>query len=104
MVYRNAITHGLPAAEMAQQAVRIAQLLQAAEEKPGNQEEANETDLVSALVILLREALEAILVLAGVIAFLARTGQKAALRYLHSGWIVALALGAVTWYIASYAV
>lgn len=51
----------------------------------------------SSLVILLREGLEAILVLAAIAAFLVRTGRRDAFRYLHAGWIGALALGVATW-------
>jgi high-affinity iron transporter len=52
----------------------------------------------SALVILLREGLEAILVLAALIAFLIKTGRRDALPYLHAGWIAAIAAGAATWW------
>lgn len=57
----------------------------------------------SSLIILLREGLEAILVLAAVFAFLSKTGQREAMVYAHVGWIGALALGAVTWAISTYA-
>jgi high-affinity iron transporter len=52
-------------------------------------------------VILLREGLEAILVLAALIAMLIKSGRREALRYVHAGWIAALALGGVTWLAAS---
>lgn len=57
---------------------------------------------VSALVILLREGLEAILLLAAIIAFVKRTGRQDALRHVHAGWVLALALGAATWAAANY--
>ena len=56
----------------------------------------------SSLIILLREGLEAILVLAAMIAFLVRTGQQPALFYVHAGWVGALAAGAVTWALSAY--
>ncbi|HEY0338309.1 MAG TPA: FTR1 family protein, partial [Burkholderiales bacterium] len=59
---------------------------------------------VSAFIILMREGLEAILVLAAIIAFLVKAERRDALRYIHAGWIAALALGVLTWFIASYAV
>ena len=62
------------------------------------------TTFSSALVILLREGLEAILVLAALVAMLIKSGRRDALRYVHAGWIAALALGAVTWVAASYVV
>jgi high-affinity iron transporter len=55
----------------------------------------------SAFIILLREGLEAILVLAVIFAFLKKSGRSDALPYVHFGWIAALALGGVTWFVAS---
>ena len=52
----------------------------------------------SALVILLREGLEAILVLAALFAFLIKTGRRDAVPYLHLGWIAAVAAGFATWW------
>lgn len=59
---------------------------------------------VAAAVILLREGLEAILLLAAIATVLIRADRRDALRYLHMGWIAALALGGVTWWISSYVV
>ncbi|HKY01288.1 MAG TPA: FTR1 family protein, partial [Burkholderiales bacterium] len=47
---------------------------------------------------------EAILVLAAVVAFLVKAERRDALRYVHAGWISALALGVFTWFAASYLV
>jgi high-affinity iron transporter len=55
----------------------------------------------AALVILLREGLEAVLVLAAIFAFLDKAGRNDAKRYVHFGWIAALALGALTWVVSS---
>lgn len=59
---------------------------------------------VSAFVILLREGLEAILVLAAIAAFLVKTERRDSLPYLHAGWVSALALGVATWVIAAYVI
>lgn len=56
----------------------------------------------SAFIILLREGLEAILVVAALAAFLIKTGRRDGLPYLHAGWGSALVLGFVTWVIAAY--
>lgn len=56
----------------------------------------------SSLIILLREGLEAILVIAAMAAFLIKTDNRAGLRWLHTGWILALAAGAGTWFVATY--
>jgi len=55
------------------------------------------TLFVSALLILLREGLEAILIIAAMGLYLRRTEQTQSLRYLHCGWVAALAVGALTW-------
>jgi high-affinity iron transporter len=55
----------------------------------------------SSLIILLREGLEAILVLAAIAAFLIKTGRRDAMKYLHFGWVSALMMGFVTWIVAS---
>lgn len=56
----------------------------------------------SALVILLREGLEAILILAAITAFMIKTDRRDALRYVHFGWIGALALGGATWAVSTW--
>jgi high-affinity iron transporter len=58
----------------------------------------------SALVILLREGLEAMLILAAIFALLIKGERRDALPYVHAGWIAALALGGITWFVASYLV
>lgn len=57
---------------------------------------------VSALIILLREGLEAILVLGAMGAFLNKTGRREGLPWLHAGWMAALAAGIVTWIVSTY--
>lgn len=55
----------------------------------------------SAVIIILREGLEAILALAAILAFAARSGRAAASRSVHAGWIAAVVLGFATWAAAS---
>ncbi|MEO8333259.1 MAG: cytochrome c/FTR1 family iron permease [Gallionella sp.] len=59
---------------------------------------------ISSLFVLLREGLEAILVLAAVIAFVVKSGQRSALPYIHAGWGGALLLGMLTWAAATWLV
>jgi high-affinity iron transporter len=51
-------------------------------------------------VILLREGVEAILVLAAIMAALIKTGRREAMKYIHIGWLSAVVLGIITWLIA----
>jgi len=57
---------------------------------------------VSAYVILLREGLEAILLLAAIAAVLIKLGRRDTLPYLHAGWVGALVLGGATWAVSNY--
>ncbi len=59
---------------------------------------------VGALTILLREGLEALLVLVAMVAFLKKAERRDVLVYVHAGWILALAAGGVTWAVATYLV
>ena len=56
----------------------------------------------TSMVILLREGLEAILVLAAIFSVLIKSERRDGLRYIHMGWIGALIVGVLTWFIASY--
>lgn len=56
------------------------------------------------LTILLREGIEALLIVVAMIAFLRQAHRPDMLPYVHAGWIGALAAGGVTWAIATYAV
>ena len=51
-------------------------------------------------VILLREGVEAILVLAAIMAALIKTGRREAVKYIHAGWVSAVVLGVITWWVA----
>ncbi len=53
-----------------------------------------------AFIILLREGVEAILVLAAIMAALIKTGRREAMKYIHIGWISAVVLGVITWWVA----
>lgn len=56
------------------------------------------------LTILLREGIEALLVVVAMIAFLRKAERRDVLPYVHAGWIAALAAGGVTWVVATYLV
>lgn len=62
------------------------------------------TAFVGALTILLREGLEALLIVVAMIAFLQKAERTEALAYVHGGWISALLAGGATWFAATYLV
>jgi high-affinity iron transporter len=55
---------------------------------------------INSFAIIVREGLEAALIVAAVIAFLGKTGARSAIKYVHLGWILALLVGFITWVLA----
>ncbi len=102
LAYRQQIRAGLPYADIAARQSQLHDLLQRAAERLDAGRLSAGMGFASALVILLREGLEALLVLAAIGAVLIRTGRRDAMRYLHAGWIAALILGAATWVVSAY--
>jgi high-affinity iron transporter len=54
----------------------------------------------NAALIILREGLEAALIIAAILALLGSMGATTATRYIHLGWTLALVAGAATWGLA----
>lgn len=102
--FRQSIRDRASVSDLTLQLLDINHLLTEAESKVSEKEFSPAAALGSAMVILLREGVEAILVLAAIVAFLNKIGRQNAVRYIHVGWIVALALGGVTWVAAKYLV
>lgn len=57
---------------------------------------------LGAATILLREGLEALLIVVAMIAFLRKAQRPEVLPYVHAGWAGALVAGALTWGIATW--
>lgn len=104
MGFRSLVASGAPPAEVAAQAGEIALLLRRAEGVLDDEPLAGGVAFTSALVILLREGLEAILLLGAIIAVLVRTGRREALPWVHFGWAAALLAGVGTWVAATWLV
>lgn len=101
-LYRNAVTAG-----QVERAHEIAQQLQsqldAAQEALGGANDAVSTFL-GALTILLREGLEALLVVVAMVAFLKKADRTDVMPYVHAGWVAALVAGGLTWAVGTYVV
>ena len=102
MGLRSDIDAGKPVEAVAQRIDSLQGLLRSAEDVLGAGEMSATAAFTSALLILLREGLEAILVLAAIIAFVRKTGRSDALPYIHAGWIAAVLLGIATWFAAHH--
>lgn len=62
------------------------------------------TTFLGAFTILVREGVEALLIVVGMVAFLKKVGRADTLKYVHYGWSGALLAGLLTWAIATYIV
>jgi high-affinity iron transporter len=102
MVFRALIQRGAPVSDVERQFERTVAHLTHAQSKLASEGLSAGATFASSLLILLREGLEAILVLAAIFAFLAKAGRRDALPYAHAGWGAAVVLGAVTWIAATY--
>jgi high-affinity iron transporter len=101
MGYRNAVKAGRAVGQVEADFQTAVKLLEESQERLSGPSASPAANFVSSLVIILREGLEAILVLAAMAAFLVRTGRRSSLAWLHAGWIVALLLGGLTWVVSS---
>lgn len=101
VAYRSLLRSGAPVAEVSAAADELAHEFSKARESMSGGSASTGTNFVASLIIILREGLEAMLVIAAIAAFLARSGRRDALAYVHFGWIGALAAGGVTWIVSS---
>jgi high-affinity iron transporter len=101
--FRQAIVRG-ETQQLGQRLAETEALLDQAEAALAPEAESAVATFLGAFAILLREGLEALLVVIAMIAFLRKAGRPEALRYVHGGWIAALAAGAATWVVATYAI
>src|SRR5215475_13450425 len=96
--FRNAIRQGVPAAEIQKRQLDLTAKLDEASQLLTREDSfsAYYSFLNSALIIL-REGLEAALILAAIVAMLKVIGATEAVRYIHLGWVLALFAGGLTW-------
>lgn len=102
--FRTSIARRVPQAALQSQLTETERLLDQAEVALSPEAESDVSTFLGAFAILLREGLEALLVVIAMIAFLRRAERPEALPYVHGGWIAALVAGAGTWAAATYAI
>ena len=102
MAYRQALQDGASVAQAAQALEQAKVELDKSAALLADGAMDGSLSFFASLLILLREGLEAILVLAAVLAFLRNTGQEQAVRSVHIGWGLALLAGVATWAVAAY--
>src|SRR5258708_3981494 len=86
------------------QAAALNRLLDSVDQELAASRATPTTAFLGAFTILVREGLEALLIVVAMIAFLRKAYRDHAVRYVHAGWVLALAAGAVTWAVATYVI
>lgn len=99
---RAAIGQGRPTAEVEAANRSLANLFAEAEAALAPERASGASSFLGAFGVLLREGLEALLIVVAMIAFLKKTDRPDVLGYVHGGWAVALAAGVATWFAATY--
>lgn len=102
--YRTALSNQAHVATVSKQAAAIDALLARAQQIIADGSSDAAATFVGAYTILVREGLEALLVVVALLAFLRKAERHEAARYVHAGWTLALAAGGITWAVASYAI
>ena len=94
---RTRIGNNAPVTAITAQVQTITALLDKADRAISADAADRGTSFVAAFTILLREGLEALLIIIAMVAFLRKAKRSDMLRFVHGGWITALAAGALTW-------
>ena len=100
--FRAGIESGANPSELQQLRARIDSLLARAEEALAPEAASEISTFLGAFTILLREGIEALLVVIAMIAFVKKSQRFEVLPYVHGGWIAALLAGLATWVVATY--
>ena len=98
---RAAIQGGAPVADVERRNAEMQSLFDEAERALQPQAGDGASTFVGALAILLREGLEALLIVVAMITFLIRAERRELLRWVHIGWAGALVAGVATWWAAT---
>jgi high-affinity iron transporter len=100
--YRAAIQHGEGVDALADKAKALDGLFDEAEATLAPDRASRLSTFVGAATILLREGLEALLIVVAMLAFLRKAERLEVVPYVHAGWVGALLAGALTWGVATW--
>ena len=98
---RAAIARGAPATDVSARVERLQALFSRAETALAPEAGSDTSTFLGALAILLREGLEALLIVVAMIGFLRKAERGDLLKYVHVGWVGALVAGVATWWAAT---
>lgn len=100
--YRARLDRGATSTEMTAQLAVLEDLLSSANDVLDRKDTGAATTFIASFTILVREGLEALLLVVAIVAFLRKSGRQELMPYVHGGWISALAAGGITWLVARY--
>ncbi len=101
---RTGIAGNVPVEDLEAQAGELDALFAQAERTLSEEGASFVSGFVAAFTILLREGLEALLIVAAMIALLRKAERSEMLPWVHAGWSSALLAGAVTWMLATWVI
>lgn len=99
--FRSLIRRGAPVEDVKVQVQKISTLLDQAEQVLDADNSTVGASFLGAFTILLREGLEALLIVVAMVAFLNKAERRDGLLFVHAGWLSALIAGALTWVAAN---
>jgi high-affinity iron transporter len=102
--YRSRIGANAPFEQVAAQKQTVDELFAEAERTLSVSAGDATAAFLGSFTILLREGLEALLVVVAMIGFLTKVDRRDVLPYVHAGWVSALLAGVATWAVAVYLV
>ncbi len=100
--YRAALQRREDVGELVRRAADLDHLLEAAEVSLADGASSQMASFLGAATILLREGLEALLIIVGMIVFLRKAERTEIMPYVHAGWLGALLAGVLTWAAATW--
>lgn len=95
--YRGLINRQAPPGELRERARIIEDLFNASAAALQHRSGDASAAFIGSYTILVREGLEALLIVVAIIAFLGKANRRDVLPYVHAGWIGALLAGLLTW-------
>lgn len=99
---RTAIANGEAPDEVAAKAAIISELFSKVEASIAPSSSSAASSFFGSLAILLREGLEALLIVVAMLSFLRKADRRDVIGYVHAGWIAALFGGLATWGLATW--
>ena len=99
---RAMIGRGEPVAAVKDQVAVLDTLFSDAEEVLSPGAASTASTFIGAFTILLREGVEALLIVVAMIAFLRKADRGEMVRHVHTGWVAALIAGGITWAVATF--